>query len=233
MGPELITVVVAGGFGVAGTILGVVMTTWLGRSAEQRRLAAEDDRRWLADRRRVYAAFLVLSQSMLREIDGVAGFLPYRGDEEVADEDEAFMTDGLMDYHVRWDDELQPALSDVQLVAGRGVADLADRVSGALMEITAVVERRGPFVDYYPGWFRAQDLLGVLRNAMRAELGLNDAIEAAYPRDAEWPWLSERPSEEEYIRRQTEIPGRPPLTPSEMARIVELEDGESASAAPA
>ena len=81
----------------------------------------------------------------------VAGFLPYRGDEEVADEDEAFMTDGLMDYHVRWDDELQPALSDVQLVAGRGVADLADRVSGALMEITAVVERRGPFVDYYPG----------------------------------------------------------------------------------
>ena len=70
MGPELITVVVAGGFGVAGTILGVVMTTWLGRSAEQRRLAAEDDRRWLADRRRVYAAFLVLSQSMLREIDG-------------------------------------------------------------------------------------------------------------------------------------------------------------------
>lgn len=187
MGPELIAVVVAGGFGVAGTILGVVMTTWLGRSAEQRRLAAEDDRRWLADRRRVYAAFLVLSQSMLREIDGVAGFLPYRGDEEVADEDEAFMTDGLMDYHVRWDDELQPALSDVQLVAGRGVADLADRVSGALMEITAVVERRGPFVDYYPGWFRAQDLLGVLRNAMRAELGLNDAIEAAYPRDAEWP----------------------------------------------
>ena len=118
MGPELITVVVAGGFGVAGTILGVVMTTWLGRSAEQRRLAAEDDRRWLADRRRVYAAFLVLSQSMLREIDGVAGFLPYRGDEEVADEDEAFMTDGLMDYHVRWDDELQPALSDVRRAAG-------------------------------------------------------------------------------------------------------------------
>ena len=33
MGPELIAVVVAGGFGVAGTILGVVMTTWLGRSA--------------------------------------------------------------------------------------------------------------------------------------------------------------------------------------------------------
>lgn len=232
MTPELFAVVVAGGFGVTGTIVGVVMTTWLGRSAERRRLAAEDDRRWLADRRRVYVAFLVLSQSMLREIDGVAGFLPYCGDEELADEDEAFIADGLMDYIARWDDQLQPMLSDVLLVAGSGVADLADRVSGALMEITGVVEKRGPFVNYYPGWFRAQDLLGVLRNAMRAELGLNDAIETNYPRDSEWPWLEDRPSEEEYIRRQTEIQGRPPLTTSEKARLMESKDDKSASSDP-
>ena len=166
----------------------------------------------------------MLCQSMLRDIDGVASFLPYRGDEEVTDEEEVFISDGLMEYYVRWDDELQPALSNMQLVAGSGVADLGDRVSGALLETSAVVEVRGPFVDYYPGWFRAQDFLGVLRNAMRAELGLDDAIEAAYPRDAEWPWLPDRPSEKEYIRRQTEIPGRPPLTPSEMARIAEFED---------
>lgn len=154
-------------------------------------------------------------------------FFPYRGDEEVTVEDEALMVDGLMGYIARWDDELQPALSDVQLVAGSEVADLADRVSGALMEITAVVEKRGAFVNYYPGWFRADDLLGVLRNAMRAELGLSDAIATTYPRDGEWPWLQDRPSEEEYIRRQTQIPGRPPLTPSEMARLAEPEDGEA------
>lgn len=221
MPPELLAVVVAGGIGVLGTIIGVVMTTWLGRSAERRRLAAEDDRRWLADRRRIYAGFLVLAQSMLRDIDGVAVFIPYRGDEEVTAEDEALIADGLGDYVGCWDEQLQPALSDVQLVAGAEVADLADRVSGALMEITAVIERRGAFVDYYPGWFRAQDLLGVLRNAMREELGLSDAIQTDYPRGSEWPWLPERPSEREYIRRQTEIPGRPPLTPSEMARLAE------------
>lgn len=215
----MLAVVVAGGFGVIGTIVGVVMTTWLGRSAERRRLTAQDDRRWLADRRRFYSSFVVLSQSMLREIDSVAVFLSYRGDEEVADEDEALIAGGLMDYFARWDDQLQPALSDVQLMAGSEVADLADRVSGALMEITAVVEKRGPFVNYYAAWFRTQDLLGVLRNAMRAELGLNDAIKEDYPRDAEWPWLRDRPSEEEYIRRQTEVPGRPPLTPSEKARL--------------
>lgn len=96
MPPELLAVVVAGGIGVLGTIIGVVMTTWLGRSAERRRLAAEDDRRWLADRRRIYAGFLVLAQSMLRDIDGVAVFIPYRGDEEVTAEDEALIADGLV-----------------------------------------------------------------------------------------------------------------------------------------
>ncbi|MEL4318720.1 hypothetical protein WJX64_06890 [Leifsonia sp. YIM 134122] len=226
MSPELLTVVVAGSFGVIGTIVGGLMTTWLGRSAERRRLAAEDDRRWLADRRKVYAAFLVLSQSMLREIDGVALFLPYQGDEEVGDEDEAVLAEGLTDFFIRWDEKLQPALSDVQLVAGAEVADLADRVSGALMEITVVLEKRGSFINYYPGWFRAQDLLGVLRNAMRTELGLKDAVLSDYPRDDEWPWLSDRPSESEYIRRQTDIPGRPPLTDSETARLPNRADGD-------
>jgi hypothetical protein len=169
---------------------------------------------------------------MLREVDGVATFLPYDGDDEVDDEAETFIAEGLMDYFARWDEELQPALSDVQLVAGSRVADLAERVSGALMEITGVVETRGPFVNYYPGWFRAEDLLGVLRNAMRAELGVKDAIETIYPRDEEWPWLRDRPSEEEYIRRQTDIPGRPPLTTSEMARLADAEDGNSAPSGP-
>jgi hypothetical protein len=228
----LIAVVVAGGIGVAGTIVGVVMTTWLGKSAEKRRLAAEDDRRWLADRKREYAAFLVLGQSMLREIDSFAVFLPYNGDEDVSDEDEASIADGLMDYLARWDDELQPALSDVQLVAGSAVSDLADRASGALMEITAVIEKRGSFVKYYPKWFRAQDLMGVLRNAMRAELGLNDAIETTYPRDAQWPWLPNRPSEEEYVRRQTEIPERPPLVRSEEAHLAEANDDSSSPSGP-
>lgn len=59
---------------------------------------------------------------MLREIDGVAAFLSYRGDTEVAGEDETFMADDLMDYFARWNDQLQRALSDVQLVAGSGAA---------------------------------------------------------------------------------------------------------------
>lgn len=113
----------------------------------------------------------------------------------------------------------QPALSDLQLVAGGKVADLADRASGALLAPTDAVVTQGAFVDYYPVWFRAQDLVYVLRNAMRVELGLRDPIAADVPRDASWPWLHDRPSEEEYVRRQTLIPGRPPLTPAEQARL--------------
>lgn len=219
MSLELVAVVVAGGFGVVGTVVGALMSTWLGRAADQRRLAAEDERRWQADRRHVYAAFLTMSESMLREIDGTAVLLSYDGKEQVSEEDEEYLADGMHDYIRRWDDELQPALGDVQLLASGRVADLADRVSGALLEVTTVVELRGAFTDYYPIWFRARDLLGVLRNAMRSELGLAEGIEGPVPEDADWPWLEDRPTEEEYIQRQAEIPGRPPLTPGEVARL--------------
>lgn len=228
MSQDLLIALVAGAIGVVGTIVGGVTTAVVGRAAERRRLAAEDERRWLADRRRTYSEFLVLAQSMLREVDGIAVFLPYQGHEKTDAEDESLIADGLTDYFVRWDEELQPALSEVQLVAGAHVADLAERVSGALMAITPVIERRGGFVDYYPGWFRAQDLWGVLRNSMRAELGLKDGVESELPRGGGWPWLPDRPSEEEYIRRQTQIPGRPPLTEAEIARLGKPQRADSA-----
>jgi hypothetical protein len=222
--PELLAVVVAGAIGIVGTIVGTVMTTWLGRSAERRRLASEDERRWLGDRRQAYSHFLTLSESMLREIDEVACFLSYDGLQDVPEEDESLREEGLFEYFGRWNEDLQPALGDVQLLAGGDVADLADRVSGALMQVTSVVERRGAFIEFYPGMFRAQDLLGVLRNAMRNELGLKDEIDVVFPRQAEWPWLQDRPSEEDYIRRQTQIPGRPPLTDVETARLARDEE---------
>ena len=219
MSQEVIPIVIAGTFGVIGTIVGVAMTTWLGRSGDRRRLAAEDARRWLANRRETYSAFLALASSMLREIDNVACFLSYEGTETVSSDDETFIAEGLAEVFERWDTELQPALGDVQLLASAQVADLADRTCGALLEVTGVVEHRGVFVDFYPQWFRAQDLLGVLRNAMRRELGLVDEIQTALPREPLWPWLPDRPSEEDYIRRQAQIPGRPPLTKRESARL--------------
>jgi hypothetical protein len=58
---------------------------------------------------------------------------------------------------------------------------------------------------------------------MRFELGVDGAIEPHSPRDEDWPWLPERPAAEEYIRRQTTTPGRPPLTEREASRIADLE----------
>ena len=42
------------------------------------------------------------------------------------------------------------------------------------MELTSLVEPKGVFTQYYPTWFQAQDLLEVLRDAMRVELGLKE-----------------------------------------------------------
>lgn len=62
---------ISGGLVLLGTLGGVLLTAWFGRAADRRRIRSEDERRWLTHRRDSYAGFLVLANSMLREIDGV------------------------------------------------------------------------------------------------------------------------------------------------------------------
>lgn len=217
--PQLITVIVAGAIGVAGSLGGVVLSTILGRKAEHQRLAASDARRWLEDRRRSYSDYLVLAHAMLRDIDGAAAFLPYDETRPASAEDDDLRREALFEYHVRWDEELQPLLADLSLLAGAEVGELADRVSAALMEISGEVEVGGFFVDFYPQQFRARDLVELLRDSMRSELGLSGALHAQSPPCGDWPWPAGVPDEVEHIRRQTEIPGRPKLTARERARL--------------
>ncbi|MEO3861757.1 hypothetical protein ABGB08_43335 [Acrocarpospora sp. B8E8] len=126
--------------------------------------------------------------------------LPYDERAQISEDEAAEIYEDLVEYFQRWEDELQPILLEVELMATPAVADIADRVSGALMEITVEVERRGKFVDYYPGWFQAKDLLEVLHNAMRVELGLSEALLLTDHREGNWPWLDSRPSRESYVQ---------------------------------
>lgn len=185
---------------LAGGIGGVLLSGRISRRADERRVELEDERRWLVERRQIYGAFLGLAESMLQEIDGLAVFLSSDGSEPLSEDDEALVSEGLFEYHVKWDEDLQPALGEVQLMATSPVVDLADRVSGALMELTATVELRGAFQDHYPMWFQARDLLQVLRNSMRAELGLAE-IDVVSPRSPEWPWLPDRPGRASYVQQ--------------------------------
>lgn len=213
------TAILVGVIGVSGSLGGVALSTFLGGKAERRRLAESDARRWSEDRRRGYAEYLVLAQAMLRDIDGAASFLPYDDTKPASAEDDELRKEALFDYHVRWDDELQPLLADLSLVAGKEVGELADRVSGALMEISGTVEVGGFSVDFYPQYFRARDLVGLLRNGMRSELGLDEVLDLESPRGRDWPWPLVLPDELEYIRRQTEISGRSDLTERERQRL--------------
>lgn len=218
------TAILVGLIGVIGSLGGVALSTFLGARAERRRLAESDARRWIENRQRGYAQYLVLVQAMLRDIDGAASFLPYDDMKSASIEDDELRKELLFEYHVRWDDELQPLLADLSLVAGKQVGELADRVSGALMEISSTVEVGGFFVDFYPQYFRARDLVGLLRNAMRSELGINEDLDLESPRGSDWPWPPELPDEIEYIRRQTDVPGRPELTERERQRLARLSE---------
>lgn len=193
--PELTTALLTGFFALAGALGGVLLRDWVSRRADERRIAAEDARRWLGERRHIYAAYLGLAES-LNEIDRVA-LLTFDNGSDPLDEEEK--RDLLFDYFQRWEEEVQPSLGEVQLIATSAVTDLADRVSGTLMELTANIEARGSFDDHYPAWFQARDLLQVLRNAMREELGLSP-VEIQFPRSRSWPWLPDRPPRESYIQ---------------------------------
>lgn len=160
----------AGGFALAGGLGGILLSGWLTRRNEERRVADDDARRWLGDRRKIYAAYLVVAESMLRDGDNVGVLLSYDGTDAISEEDEATIQSDLIDYFDRWQNEPKPALLEVQLMATPSVADLAERVSGGLMEITGDIEMRAAFTEYYPGWFQARDLFEVLRNAMRSNL---------------------------------------------------------------
>ncbi|MGV8977254.1 MAG: hypothetical protein ACOH17_04350 [Cellulomonas sp.] len=190
MSEQLVAVVLAGGLGILGTVAGVAMSTWLGRSTERERRVAQDARRWQTDRRGVYSAFLGLSESLLYDIDQVSHYLSYDGTQDVPEENRRRTAEQLEDYFIRWQDDLQPALGEVQLLASSRVADLADRVSAALMEITGGVEMGDSYTNFSPEFFRARDLVGVLRNAMRNELGLDDPLDLGPRREANWPWLT-------------------------------------------
>ncbi|OBF46886.1 hypothetical protein A5778_25420 [Mycolicibacterium monacense] len=194
---------IAGLFGLGGALGGVLLSALTAKWSHARTVAAEDDRRWLIDRRTVYAAYLTLTEQMLREIDGIGVFLRYDDDKPpTSSQDNDTIQSDLSAYIAKWDDELQPRLGEVQLLASQEVADLADRVASALIEITSPIELRRTFGEYFPDWFRARDLVVILRNAMRVELGLEPAAVDASParRDPDWPWLTERrpPEEHEY-----------------------------------
>lgn len=210
MDQQTTTALLSGGFALAGALGGVLLSGSVTHRAEDRRLRTEDERRWLTDRRVAYAAFLGLAESMLRQIDDVAIFLSFTGAEPVSEDDEEALSEGLTDYLMRWNDDLQPALGEVELLASPEVADLADRVTFALMELTANVELRGTHKEHFPTWLQSQDLLEVLRNAMRAELGLpimSVDTRASGRRTGDWPWLSDRPPRDSYTQdhRETDI----------------------------
>jgi hypothetical protein len=54
MTPDLTVALLAGSLALAGALGGVLMRVWVSRRAEERRIAAEDARRWLGERRRIY-----------------------------------------------------------------------------------------------------------------------------------------------------------------------------------
>lgn len=183
---------------VTSALLGIWLGHLLKTREDRQRLQAEDERRWMAERRGAYAAFLQEAYAMARDIEWLALNLSY-DPTTPGDSDLAVVAEGLPDYYGRWDEQTQEALANLQLISGARVGELAQRVVDALLEVATPVETRGSFTEYYPLKFALDDLIQVLHNAMREELGVPEPINwEDRRRDDEWPWLAGRPAIDSY-----------------------------------
>ena len=187
----LTTALLTGAFGLGGVLGGVLLTSHFAQRADQRRITSEDERRWLADRRQVYAHCLAVVTSMLRSIDGTSSLLGSK-EKAAASDDESTLKEDVFTFYQRWDEELQPVLGEVQLLAGPKVAELADRTSWALMELNGFIDSRQQFEIVTEYGFKTRHLLEAVRNAMRAEIGLTSPVRT-FPMPEDWPWLPDEP----------------------------------------
>jgi hypothetical protein len=119
---DILLVLISGGLALGGIVIGHLLTARTSRAAEIDRREAEDARRWRSDRRAIYAKYLGLASVMLRDIDGI-GCLPYDGSQSLSAEDDEAIRELLFEYIVDWNEDLQPALGEVQLLASPEVAD--------------------------------------------------------------------------------------------------------------
>lgn len=189
---------------VAALGIGSIGTYLIGLSADRRRLAADDERRWLNDRRSLYARFLSVIEQLEREADRIACFLPHdRHSPPLSADDDRLIREMSFEWITRWEAELQAMLTEIELMASPVIADLAVRASQGVLEAVPQVQHLGggetrvtpaAYDDHWPVQQAAKDLCGVLRNAMRQELGLAETLTREPLVDADWPWLPDRPS---------------------------------------
>jgi hypothetical protein len=158
---------------VAGAGVGALISWLLARAADMRRLKAEDDRRWLADRRSAYVSFLGVIESMLRDLEELSA--SYGGSPEpLPAEDQKAYDEGMAAHHRRWAHELYPAFGHVRLIASLPVVELAERLAGfggEMEHVGVVFEEEHTVQAYLRGMNRARDVISELLAAMRVELG--------------------------------------------------------------
>lgn len=180
-------------------LLGALLSWLVNRSGDKRRLDAEDERRWMKDRRSLYARYLSLIEQLDREAGSIACFLPSNTEAPaISEKDEAFVREMSHEWIGRWDDEVQPALSEMELMAEPKLADLAARAAHAILAAVPQIqivdidtgENTITPSDYGRYWRTAKEVRPVIetmRNEMRSELGLHAVTNKALT-DPDWPW---------------------------------------------
>ncbi|MCZ2810233.1 hypothetical protein O2W15_02175 [Modestobacter sp. VKM Ac-2979] len=170
LAPPLVT----GVFALAGASAGALLSGLVSRASDKRRVKAEDDRRWLADRRLIYSTFLGVIESMLNDLERVSHLLGGES-KQLAEEDKQALEAANDAYERRWANDLRPAFGQLRLIASLPVVELAERLAGFGGHVGGVQVpffEGGMVQEYLRRMLRTRDVVSELLAEMRSELGL-------------------------------------------------------------
>lgn len=172
MNPAAVAMI-SGAFALTGGLGGALLAGFLTIRANKSKQDDEDSRRWQSDRRKIYAQYLGLLESMVRQSEDFTEVMdPKRWDED-SELVAKFARDASKDYLQRWQREVEPTMFEIQLMASPKVADLAVALARSLLNLETSLNEQITSIEFeeeiLPHYWRE---IAVLRNAMRNELNL-------------------------------------------------------------
>lgn len=158
--------VVASLTALGGVVVGGLLSALTARWSHQRTMAAEDARRWLVDRRKLYAEYLAaLEQAYRGERDLGSALKAFCSDIQL---DAAEKVTAIFDRTTGQFTEIQILLSELQLLALPEVAELAERTAQALLK--PLQKATTAFGDSVDAWGAAVDALEKNGGALAADV---------------------------------------------------------------
>ena len=199
------TTIIASLTALGGALLGTAVAYFFQERMRKRQLEAEDQRRWLAEKKVVYSTVYGAHSDYLRQAQmlGSERIAPKLQPLDVSPSDHEASQRRMIARMVEELDEMQVdserLLVQLNLIGSSDVVNLARHVNDAVDWVFLYmrgVSQKKYLLRTLKGAAFAESLLDDLNNAMRSDLGVKQPLSVKRESDlSTWPWTSEQVEE--------------------------------------